>query len=82
VRARREAPVEDHSAIPVGQLRRRLRPPGAERMRQLIAFEGCHGGRPEVLEIPHDCLYRSEHGDEPPKGPVRNHDTNLRREVG
>lgn len=52
--ARRNAPIGYYASVPVGTLRQRVRVRGAEEMRQLIAFEECHGNRPGVLEMLHE----------------------------
>ncbi|GAA1461606.1 hypothetical protein NE857_15250 [Nocardiopsis exhalans] len=67
--ARKTAPIEDYASVPVGTLRQRVRVLDAEEMRQLIAFEECHGSRPRVLEMLHDRLYQLEHGAVPSRSP-------------
>jgi hypothetical protein len=67
--ARRNAPIEGYTAVPVGRLRQRVRVLDAEGMRQLIAFEECHDSRPWVLEMLHDRLYQLEHGAVPSGNP-------------
>lgn len=63
--ARKKAPIENYSAVPVEILRQTVRPLDAEQMRQLIACEEHHAGRHEVLELLHDRLYQLERGAEP-----------------
>ena len=61
----RKAPLQDCSTVPVEELRQRVRPLDAEQVRQLIACEEHHDGRPRALEILHDRLYQLEQGARP-----------------
>lgn len=65
MRGRKKAPIEGYSAVPIEMLPERIRPLDAEQMRQLIACEEFHDGRPEALEILHDRLFQLEQGAEP-----------------
>jgi hypothetical protein len=71
VRGRKKAPIEGYSAVPIEMLPEHVRPLNSEQMRQLIACEEFHEGRPEVLEILHDRLLRLEQGARPSEGPGR-----------